>query len=86
MEEKEKFLKEYNNSLHRIGRITGVAIVVLLLVVPFLFGIVNHVSPDWGVVAAVGVSVFDFIRRSYLFKPFDSDIDEVGPASTPLSP
>lgn len=70
MEEKEKFLKEYNNSLHRIGRITGVAIVVLLLVVPFLFGIVNHVSPDWGGVLSgflkvgiiyVPVSIVEFL-------------------------
>lgn len=70
MEEKEKFLKEYNNSLHRIGRITGVAIVVLLLAVPFLFGIVNHVSPDWGGVLSgflkvgiiyVPVSIVEFL-------------------------
>lgn len=70
MEEKEKFLKEYNNSLHRIGRITGVVIVVLLLAVPFLFGIVNHVSPDWGGVLSgflkvgiiyVPVSIVEFL-------------------------
>ena len=70
MEEEEKFLKEYNNSLHRIGRITGVAIVVLLLAVPFLFGIVNHVSPDWGGVLSgflkvgiiyVPVSIVEFL-------------------------
>ena len=70
MEEKEKFLKEYNNRLHRIGRITGVAIVVLLLAVPFLFGIVNHVSPDWGGVLSgflkvgiiyVPVSIVEFL-------------------------
>ena len=70
MDEKEKFLKEYNNSLHRIGRITGVAIVVLLLAVPFLFGIVNSVSPDWGGVLSgflkvgmiyVPVSIVEFL-------------------------
>ena len=70
MDEKEKFLKEYNNSLHRIGRITGVAIVVLLLAVPFLFGIINSVSPDWGGVLSgflkvgmiyVPVSIVEFL-------------------------
>lgn len=44
--EKEKFFEEFNNGLHRIGRITLILAVILLLAVPFVFGMVNGVSPD----------------------------------------
>lgn len=46
MNEKEKFFEEYNNGLHKLGRITSIAVIILLLGVPFIVGIVNQVSPD----------------------------------------
>lgn len=48
MNEKEKFFEEFNNGLHRIGRITSIAVIVLLIGVPLLFGAINGVSPDLG--------------------------------------
>ena len=46
MNEKELFLKEFNDGLHRLGRIMMIVAVVLLLAVPFAVGAVNVVSPD----------------------------------------
>ena len=46
-QEKEKFFKEFNNGLHRLGRITLVVAAALLIAVPFVIGILNGVSPDW---------------------------------------
>ena len=48
MNEKELFLKEFNDGLHRLGRIMMIAAVVLLLAVPFVVGAVNGVAPDLG--------------------------------------
>ena len=36
--ENEKFFEEFNNGLHRIGRVAMVLMVALLVTVPFLFG------------------------------------------------
>ena len=47
MDEKQKFFEEFNNSLHRIGRITMVLMIGLLLMVPITFGLLNDLSPDW---------------------------------------
>ena len=47
MDEKQKFFEEFNNSLHRIGRITMVLMIGLLLMVPITFGMLNDLSPDW---------------------------------------
>ena len=47
MDEKQKFFEEFNNSLHRIGRITMVLMIGLLLMVPISFGMLNDLSPDW---------------------------------------
>lgn len=44
--EKEKFFEEFNNGLHRIGRIMLVVAIILLLAVPLIYGMVNGVSPD----------------------------------------
>ena len=46
--DREQFFTEFNNSLHRIGRITMVLMIGALLSVPFVFGWLNGVSPDWG--------------------------------------
>ncbi|MBR4020555.1 MAG: hypothetical protein IKI99_04510 [Firmicutes bacterium] len=45
--EKELFFTEFNNGLHRIGRITLILAVVMLVTVPFVIGMMNGVSPDW---------------------------------------
>lgn len=47
MDEKQKFFEEFNNSLHRIGRVTMVLMIGLLLMVPIAFGMLNDLSPDW---------------------------------------
>ena len=47
MDEKQKFFEEFNNSLHRIGRVTMVLMIGLLLMVPITFGMLNDLSPDW---------------------------------------
>ena len=44
--EKEKFLEQYNNSLHRLGKITLVISMLALIAIPFIIGIVNSVMPD----------------------------------------
>lgn len=44
--EKEKFFEEYNNSLHRLGRITLIAAVILLVGLPFVIGVINGVMPE----------------------------------------
>ena len=41
MNEKELFLKEFNDSLHKLGRITSVAVILLLGGFPFLVSIVS---------------------------------------------
>lgn len=46
MNEKEKFFEEFNNGLHRLGRVTLLCAVILLLAVPFVIGMMNGVSPD----------------------------------------
>ena len=48
MNEKELFFKEFNEGLHRLGRLMLVAAVVLLTAVPFVVGAVNGVTPDLG--------------------------------------
>ncbi len=46
--EKELFFEDFNNGLHKIGRITLVLAVVMLVAVPFIIGAMNGVSPDLG--------------------------------------
>lgn len=46
MDEKEKFFTEFNNGLHRIGRITNALGIILLVAVPFVLGALNGVSPE----------------------------------------
>ena len=43
---KQQFLNELNGSLHRLGRLTLIAAVILLVGLPFVVGIVNGVMPD----------------------------------------
>lgn len=46
MNKKEQFIKEFNDGLHRLGRIMMIAAVVLLVCVPFAVGAANGVAPD----------------------------------------
>ena len=48
MNEKELFFKEFNDGLHRLGRLMLIAAVALLVAVPFVVGAVNGVAPDLG--------------------------------------
>jgi len=47
MNDKEKFLKEFNDGLHRIGRITLILGAVLLIAVPFIIAMINDASIDF---------------------------------------
>ena len=46
MNDKQKFMIEFNNKLHRLGRITLILSVIFLVALPFIFGAVNGVAPD----------------------------------------
>ena len=48
MNEKELFFQDFNNSMHRLGRLTLIVMTALLLAVPFLYGSINSVSPSVG--------------------------------------
>ena len=45
MNEKEKFFKEFNDGLHRIGRITLILAVALLVAIPFVIGFQSQNEP-----------------------------------------
>lgn len=46
MSEKEKFFEEFNNGLHRLGRITMILTMIILTAVPFIFAAYFGVSID----------------------------------------
>ena len=48
MKDKVNFMEEFNNKLHRLGRITLVLSVVFLISLPFVFGAFFGVAPDMG--------------------------------------
>ena len=52
MTEKEKFFEEFNDGLHRIGRIMLILGALMLVAVPFIIGAINGVMPDLGGFAA----------------------------------
>ena len=45
--EKELFFEEFNNGLHKIGKITMFLALVLLFSIPFVVGALNGVAPSW---------------------------------------
>ncbi len=45
-EQQEQFFKEFNNGLHRLGRIMLISAIILLVAVPFVVGLINDVSPS----------------------------------------
>jgi len=47
-EEKQAFFEEFNNSLHKLGRIMMVLAIIILVGVPFVIGAINGVAPDGG--------------------------------------
>ena len=70
IQDREKFFEDFNNGLHRLGRFTLVAGIIILMAVPFAFGMLCGVSPDmpsflkgWINVAVVyfPVSVVEFL-------------------------
>ena len=44
--EKKEFFEEFNNGLHRIGRFTLIAAMIMLISIPFIVGAVNGVMPS----------------------------------------
>ena len=46
MNDKEKFIQDFNNGLHRLGRITLILATLVLLAVPVIIGIVNNATAD----------------------------------------
>lgn len=46
MSEKDKFFKEFNDDLHKLGRITLILGVVILVALPSIIGFINGVMPD----------------------------------------
>jgi len=45
-QEREQFLENFNNGLHRLGRFLLVAGIVILMIVPFAIGMMYGVTPD----------------------------------------
>lgn len=46
--QKEQFFTEFNNSLHRLGKMLLVVSMILLVSVPFVIGAINGVAPELG--------------------------------------
>jgi len=47
MTEKEQFFQNFNDGMHRLGRMMLIFMTALLICIPFVFGAVNGVSADW---------------------------------------
>ena len=45
--DREQFFSDFNNELHKIGRVSMVLMIGALMCVPFVFGSLNDLSPDW---------------------------------------
>ena len=56
MENKEKFFTDFNNGLHRLGRITLIAMVIMLGAIPFVMS---------AVLIDKLKGAFSFIKRNY---------------------
>lgn len=46
MNEKEQFLEQFNNGLHRLGKLAVISVICILVAVPFILGAICGVSPD----------------------------------------
>ena len=69
-QKREQFFENFKNGLHRLGRFTLIAGIIVLMAVPFMFGVIVGVMPDmpaflkgWINVAVVyfPVSVVEFL-------------------------
>ena len=69
-QKREQFFEDFNNGLHRLGKFTLIAGIIVLMAVPFAFGVIVGVMPDmpaflkgWINVAVVyfPVSVVEFL-------------------------
>ena len=46
MDERQQYLEQFNNGLHRLGRFTMISVILILTAVPFIMGAIFGVSPD----------------------------------------
>ena len=46
MNEKQQYLEQFNNGLHRLGRFTMISVIIILMAVPFVMGAIYGVSPN----------------------------------------
>ena len=46
VQDREKFFEEFNNGLHRLGKISLIAGLIVLMAVPFAFGVIVGVMPE----------------------------------------
>ena len=47
MNEKEKFIKDYNDGLHRLGRIVALLTAAMLVAIPFIMSKIYNVEINW---------------------------------------
>lgn len=47
MNEKEKFMKQFNDGLHRLGRITALLTIVMLVSIPFIMSMMTGSEINW---------------------------------------
>lgn len=46
MNEKQQFLEQFNNGLHKLGRLTTISVILILVAVPFVMGTIFGVLPN----------------------------------------
>ena len=46
MDERQKYLEQFNDGLHRLGRFTMISVILILTAVPFIMGAIFGVFPD----------------------------------------
>lgn len=46
MNEKQQFLEQFNNGLHKLGRLMTISVILVLVAVPFVMGAIYGASPD----------------------------------------
>ena len=76
MNDKEKFFKEFNEGLHRIGRITLILGAVLLIAVPFILAMLNDASIDFKgflkLLRSIGVTIRLFLYSALSVPPVNT--------------
>ena len=46
MNEKQQFLEQFNDGLHKLGRLMTISVIMILVAVPFIMGAIYGVAPD----------------------------------------